>query len=79
MRPAPVRPALTPVQAEWISTTEGFFSTLGVPLKAGRGFTKEDTTRTRTAILSEGFARQLFGSASPVGRQIGREERCTTS
>jgi predicted permease len=59
-----------PVQAEWISSTEGFTSTLGVAVTAGRGFTSQDTPRSGTAMVSEGFARQLFAGASPIGRQF---------
>jgi predicted permease len=58
------------VQAEWISTTDGFFSTLGVAVTAGRRFTSQDTPRTGTAMVSEGFARQVFAGASPIGRQL---------
>jgi predicted permease len=58
------------IQAEWISTSQEFFSTLGVPLRAGRAFTNQDKTLTGTAIVAEGLARQLFGDASPIGRQI---------
>lgn len=58
------------VQAEWIATTEGFFSTLGVAVTAGRSFSSQDTPRTGTAMVSEGFVRQVFAGASPIGRQV---------
>jgi putative ABC transport system permease protein len=58
------------VQAEQISIGPDFFSTLGVPMRAGRGFTRVDTPQTRAAIVSESFARQVFGDSSPIGRQV---------
>jgi predicted permease len=58
------------VVAEWISMSEEFFSTLGVPMRAGRAFTSEDTALTGTAIVAEGLARQLYGDSSAIGRQI---------
>jgi putative ABC transport system permease protein len=48
----------------------GFFSTLGVPLRAGRGFSERDSEVTRTAILNEGLAARLFQGRSPIGGVI---------
>jgi hypothetical protein len=39
-------------------------------MRAGRAFTRLDTPQIRTAIVSESFARQVFGASSPVGRQV---------
>ena len=58
------------LRAERISIGPEFLSTLRVPLRAGRTFTNQDTLNTRTVIISEGLGRQLFGVASPVGRQV---------
>jgi len=58
------------VQAEQASIDPDFFSTLGVPMRAGRAFTRLDTPQNRTAIVSDSFARQVFGESSPIGRQI---------
>jgi predicted permease len=58
------------VQAERVSIDPDFFSTLGVPLLAGRPFTRLDTPQNRTAVVSESFVRQLFGDSSAIGRQI---------
>jgi predicted permease len=58
------------VQAEQVSIDPDFFSTLGVPMRAGRAFTRLDTPQNRTVIVSDSFARQVFGESSPIGRQI---------
>ena len=50
----------------------GFFSTIGVPLIAGREFTEKDTAGApRVAIVNETMARRYWGEAGPVGRRIG--------
>jgi len=49
-----------------------YFSTLGVPLLAGREFDERDRVASpKVAIVSERLARHFFGSESPVGRRIG--------
>jgi predicted permease len=58
------------VQAEEISIGPDFFSVLGVPMRAGRAFTRLDTPKIRAVIVSESFARQVFGESSPIGRQV---------
>jgi predicted permease len=58
------------VRAEEISIGPDFFSALQVPLRAGRAFTRGDTPQTRIVIVSESFARQLFGTPSAIGQQV---------
>jgi predicted permease len=58
------------VQAEQISIGPGFFSTLGVSMRAGRAFTRLDTPEVGAVIVSESFAREMFGDSSPIGRQV---------
>jgi putative ABC transport system permease protein len=50
----------------------GYFSTLGIPLIAGRAFTWTDTyNRTPVAVVSENFAREYWGSpANALGKEI---------
>ena len=51
----------------------GFFSTLGIPLRAGRDFAAADSDgRPLVTIVNETLARQYFGSdtASPLGRRV---------
>jgi predicted permease len=48
-----------------------YFRTMDIPLSRGRDFTPQDTLQSPfVAIVSESLARQSFGDASPVGRQI---------
>ncbi|HEY7513202.1 MAG TPA: FtsX-like permease family protein, partial [Vicinamibacteria bacterium] len=61
----------------------GYFATLGVPVVAGRDFTRQDTDELkhgpedddwvpRVVMVNEKFARQFFGdSASALGRHVG--------
>jgi predicted permease len=62
----------------------GYFSTLGVPLLAGRDFTDRDTkmqqhgdkptdTEPLVAIVNEKFAKRYFGSTgNAIGRHVGQ-------
>ena len=50
----------------------GYFSTMGIPLVAGREFTPQDTAGgPRVAIINESTARYFFGSTNPLGRRFG--------
>jgi predicted permease len=47
----------------------GYFDAMGIPLKAGRDFSNEDTsTRPRVLIVSETVARHLWPGEQAVGR-----------
>ena len=49
----------------------GYFRTLGVPLRRGRGFSGADRSETpRVVILTESVANAVFGDEDPVGRRI---------
>jgi putative ABC transport system permease protein len=62
------------------NVSAGHFKTLGVPLLAGREFTKQDTAQSRkVAVVNRTFARRYFGDANPaavIGRHMafGRVE-----
>jgi hypothetical protein len=52
----------------------GFFSTVGIPIVAGREFSPSDTLGARkVAIVNEAFARLYFGRRSAVGGHVGDE------
>jgi len=52
----------------------GFFTAMGIPLLRGRDFTFADTSKTqRVAILTQSYARQLFGDEDPIGHWVGYE------
>jgi len=66
-RPVPSRVRL--VAATW--TVGRYFEALGIPLKRGRFFTDADGRSGQpVVIISETLARDVWGSADPVGRQI---------
>jgi predicted permease len=49
----------------------GYFSTLGVPLIAGREFTRSDAIDApKVAIVNQAFARKFNLGANPVGRRM---------
>ncbi|MGH9336551.1 MAG: FtsX-like permease family protein, partial [Vicinamibacteria bacterium] len=49
-----------------------FFSTLGMPLVAGRDFTEgDDLKASRVAIVNEAFARYFYGDEDSLGRRFG--------
>jgi predicted permease len=49
--------------------TNGYFSTLHIPLLAGRDFGPQDTTTSpKVAIISERMARTMFPKGNPIGR-----------
>ena len=53
-----------------------FFSTLGVPLRAGRAFAIADTgTQPTVAIVNETLARQLWPAGTPVGGRLWLDNR----
>ena len=48
-----------------------YFSTLRIPLRAGRDFDERDNTRVpQVVIINETFARRLFPGEDPVGRTL---------
>jgi predicted permease len=53
------------------SVTPEFFSTLGIALERGRGFTEHDRTDTpAVAIINASAARRLWGTVDAVGRRF---------
>jgi predicted permease len=49
----------------------GYFSTLGVPMRAGRDFDERDNARVpHVVIINESFARRHFRGEDPIGRTL---------
>ncbi len=49
----------------------GYFETLGIPLRRGRGFTRQDASESQmVAIVDEAFVRRYFPGEDPIGRGI---------
>ncbi len=52
-----------------------FFSTLGVPVLAGRDFADSDTASSpHVGIINEQFAQRYFPNQNPLGHSIGTED-----
>jgi predicted permease len=48
---------------------QSFFSTYGIPIVAGRGFTTSDTeTSRKVAVVNESLAKKYFPYLNPIGR-----------
>jgi predicted permease len=53
------------------SVTPGYFDTLRIPLKRGRGFTEFDREGTaRVAVVSESFSRRFWPNGEAIGRKV---------
>jgi predicted permease len=49
----------------------GYFETLGIPLRQGRDFTKnDDASAPGVVILNEAFVQRYFGKRSPIGLRL---------
>ena len=59
---------------EWSTfsvASPAYFSTMGIPLSSGRDFAPSDTSESNmVAVISQALARQSFGKADPLGKQI---------
>jgi len=52
-----------------------FFTTLGIPVLAGRDFADSDTeTSPHVGIINEEFAKRFFPNRNPLGRTIGTDD-----
>ncbi len=59
--------------------TNGYFSTLHIPLLAGRDFGPQDTgTSQKVAIISERMARTMFPKGNPIGRRYSLGDKDQT-
>jgi predicted permease len=73
--PLPIRQPESGFGASIYQVSPGFFSTLEIPLRAGRDFTDFDTaTTTPVAVINTVLAERLFPEGNAVGRQL-REGR----
>jgi putative ABC transport system permease protein len=54
-----------------VTTTFGYFDTMGIPLLAGRDFNaSDDEGAPRVAIVNQAFARRFFPEGTVLGRRI---------
>ncbi len=53
-----------------------WFTAMGVPLIAGRTFTRTDTDKSQNvAVVSETFAQRFYPNVSPIGKRFGPSEK----
>ena len=58
-------------QAELNSVTPGYFETMGIEVRHGRGLEETDGYDSEeVVVISETFAREFFGSRDPLGASI---------
>jgi predicted permease len=58
------------------SVNAGYFTTLGMTIRDGRGFTDADRPGGEpVALVSETFARRVWPSSSPIGQRVRAYER----
>ena len=58
-----------PSKFTWVSPS--YLETMGIPLKAGRGFNAGDTAASpRVAIVNQAFIRKFTGGANPIGQTL---------
>lgn len=62
-------PVATPIedQISFLSVSESYFSTLRIPMLAGREFRSSDHDAAPVAIVNQTFAHQYFPGSSPIG------------
>ena len=57
--------------ANFTVASAGYFGTMEIPMLRGRDFSAQDTLENPfVAIISESLAKQSFGDADPIGKQI---------
>jgi predicted permease len=71
----------TPIQegVYFVSVSPAYFSTLRIPMLAGRPFRETDSLKSNpVAIVNQTFAKQYFPGTSPVGHRLAFADSPTT-
>jgi putative ABC transport system permease protein len=66
----PAKPSDVP-SANYYAVSPDYFAAMGIPVKRGRGFTKQDGAGSpRVAVVSESFAARFFPNEDAIGKRI---------
>jgi predicted permease len=57
------------LRIEYVFVSDAFFETLGIPMRRGRGFRREDVG-AQTVVVSETMARRYWADRDPIGGRI---------
>jgi putative ABC transport system permease protein len=69
-QPEPRSPEDVPA-ASWMTVSDGFFPTMGIPVLRGRAFNSGDRLDTpKVALISESATHRYFGDSDPLGKRI---------
>ncbi len=72
----PVAPGETKPRAHQIVASPGYFSTLGIPLLAGRAFNESDGPQSEpVVIVNDLLAQNIWPGENPIGKQIKAWDR----
>ena len=63
----------TPIEQQPVlsQVDPNYFTTLGIPVVAGRAFTEQDVAPADYAVVNESFAREYFQGRDPIGQRFG--------
>jgi putative ABC transport system permease protein len=71
VRDKPVPPRAELPASAFVPTSPGYFETMGITLRAGRGFDARDHAKAaRVVIVNDTLAKQLWPGESPLGKFI---------
>ncbi|HSR67126.1 MAG TPA: ADOP family duplicated permease [Acidobacteriota bacterium] len=58
------------INALWSRVSQGYFSSMGIPLLQGRDFQAADQTGTAPIVISAALARRHWPDSSPIGQSV---------
>jgi len=62
-------------QSRYDAVAPGFFSTLGIPVLAGREISDQDqSSRRMVCVINESFARKFFSGRNPIGLTVTQHD-----
>ncbi len=65
------------IQCVYVPISADYFSTIGIPMRAGRGFVGWKAGDPPVVVINETLARQCFGTDDPIGKRLVDDEKKT--